>query len=159
MRKTTSVTVDQEGRDLGKTFLLTEMPAAAAEKWALRMFVALKGSGDGNAIAESVVRLGMVGVALQGLNVFLRADIDPKVLEPLLDEMLTCIKIIRDPQRPDVVTAMRADIDIEEVPTLLWLRSEVIRLHTNFSPAEALFTLMSLATQPASSTTSTSPLQ
>lgn len=153
MRKTTTVTVEEPGRDLGKVFLLTEMPAAAAEKWALRMFVALKGSGDSNTIAESIVRLGMVGVALQGLNVFLRADIDPKVLEPLLDEMLTCVKIIRSPAHPEAVTAMRPDFDIEEVSTLLWLRSEVIRLHTNFSPAEALFTLISTAMKLPSSST------
>lgn len=151
MRNKVTVTVDQAGRDLGKIFQLTEMPAASAEKWALRMFIALKGSGNGNEVAESVVRLGMVGVALQGINVFLRAEIDPKVLEPLLDEMLTCVSMIRDPQRSDVVTAMRVDIDIEEVQTLLWLRSEVLRLHTNFSPADALFKLISLATTTSSS--------
>lgn len=150
MRKTATVTVELEGRDKGKIFLLTEMPAAAAEKWALRMFVALKGSGS--EVAESVVRLGMVGVALSGLNVFLRADVDPKVLEPLLDEMLTCIKIVRDPNRPDIATPMRPDFDIDEVSTLLWLRSEVIRLHTNFSPAEALSTLISTAMKLPSST-------
>ena len=156
-RKTATVIVELEGRDQGKVFLLTEMSAAMAEKWALRMFIALKGSGS--EISEEMARLGMVGVGLAGLNVFLRADIDPKVLEPLLDEMLTCVKRVRDPKRPDLATPISAEIDIEEVPTLLWLRSEVIRLHTNFSPADAMSRLISLATMLPSSTTSTSPLQ
>lgn len=141
-RKSETVTVPDWGaRDAGKRFLITEMAAARAEKWALRMFVALKGTGS--EIPEGMARLGIVGVALAGLNVFLRSEIRPEVLEPLLDEMMTCIQVVRDAAHPDVATQLSSDDDIEEVQTRLWLRSEVLRIHTNFSVAEALSRLIS----------------
>jgi hypothetical protein len=123
------------GRDTGKTFVLTEMPSARAEKWGLRMLVALKGSGY--EVPESAMRLGIVGVAFMGLNTFLRADVDLAVLEPLLDQMMECVTMIRDPSVSDFETPLSSDDDIEEVSTRLWLRSEIIRLHTDFSLREA----------------------
>lgn len=129
---------DWEARRIYK---ITEMSAEASEKWALRMFIALKGAGSD--IPETAARLGMVGVALASLNAFLRADIKPEVIEPLLDQMMSCVQIIRDPKHPEVVTDIVSQDDIEEPQTRLWLRSEVIRVHTNFSLAEALFRLIS----------------
>lgn len=134
-------------RDSGKIFVVTEMPAAAAEKWAMRAFLMLKGSGE--RIPDNVQGLGMVGVAILGLNVFLQGSIKPGDLEPLMDEMMTCVKIIRDPKHPEVVTDIVSDDDVEEVKTRLWLRSEVLRLHTGFSPAEALSGLISAVNSPA----------
>ena len=43
-RKVEYITIDQEGRDQGKTFKITEMPALKAEKWATRAFLALAAS-------------------------------------------------------------------------------------------------------------------
>ena len=40
-RKTKIVTIAAEGRDYGKSYLLTEMPALKAEKWATRAMMAL----------------------------------------------------------------------------------------------------------------------
>ena len=145
-------------RDAGRHYLISEMPAARAEKWAWRMFIALKGSGS--EIPESVQRMGMVGVAFAGLNAFLRADVSFEKLEPLLDEMMTCVKIVRVPSARDketgdiVATDIVTDDDIREVQTRGWLRAEVIRLHTNFSLAEALSKIMQMSpTFPDSSIT------
>ena len=44
-RKTKRVTITAEGRDKGKTFLITELPADQAERWAIRALLALIQSG------------------------------------------------------------------------------------------------------------------
>jgi len=133
-------------RDVGKNFLISEMDAVRAEKWAWRAFFALKGSSE--RIPENIAGLGMVGIAIVGLNVFLQADVDPARFEALLDEMLTCVRVVRDPKTKDAVSGgpIATDLlpgDVEEVRTLAWLRSEVLRVHTGFSPADAISTLAS----------------
>lgn len=142
MRKQETVIVpaDWGERDAGKMFEITEKPAVEAEKWGWRMFLTLKGV-DGY-IPDDVARLGMVGVAIRGLNTFLAAPVRFEDLEPLLDDLLTCVKRVRDERHPDVATPMMSD-DIEEVRTVGWLRSEVLRVHTGFSFADALSTLTS----------------
>ena len=146
-RKTRTVTVPSTGenwsgkRDAGKIFLITEMPAMEAEKWAYRAFFALKGTNE--RIPENIAAMGMVGIALVGLNTFLQADIKPEVMEPLLDQMMGCVKMVRDNRHPDVATPITGTDDILEIQTVLWLRSQIIELHTDFSPADALWTLIS----------------
>jgi hypothetical protein len=128
------------GRDQGKALLLTEMPAAKAEKWAMRMFLALKGSES--QIPLEVKSLGMVGVAIIGMNIILRSTVKFEDLEPLLDEMIDCIQAI--PDHSNVTTARKLlPGEIEEVSTLAWLRSEILELHTGFSVADALSKLIS----------------
>jgi hypothetical protein len=133
-------------RDTGKTFLLTEMSAAAAEKWAWRMMLALKGTSGH--IDPAVQKLGIVGVAIAGLNAFLKAPVKPEEIEPLMDELLNCVTVCRDPHHPEVFTKIVSDDDIQEVRTRLWLRSEVLALHTNFSMGEALWRLISMLQVP-----------
>lgn len=150
MLKSTTVKVPAEwgGRDANKLFKITEMPATQAEKWGWRAILLLRGSGE--RMPDNVQGLGIVGVAILGINVFLRGEMSFVNLEPLLDEMMTCVKIVRDPRHPDVATDVIADLDIEEVQTRLWLRSEVLKLHTGFSPADALSTLLDAIRAPAS---------
>lgn len=124
-------------RDTGKMFLITEMPAAQAERWAWRLVIALKGSGS--EVPEAAMNLGMVGIAYAGLNSFLRASIDLPLFESLMDEMMTCVQVVRDPRHPDVATAIASDDDIQEVQTRGWLRSEVLKLHTNFSVVDVVW--------------------
>lgn len=125
------------GRDAGKQFQITEMSAARAEKWAVRFIIALKGTTA--AIPPELETLGMVGVAIRGINSFLAADVDFAKLEPLLDEMFECVQIVRDPAVRDrssgepIATPLVSPDDVEEIGTRAWLRSEVLRVHTNFS--------------------------
>jgi hypothetical protein len=142
LKSTILVVPNWGGRDDGKTFLLTEKPASVAEKWAYRLFLAIKGTTA--QVPDDVARLGMVGVAIRGINSFLAADIRWSDIDPLLDEMFTCVQIIRDPKHPSVSSAP-AESDIEEVQTRGWLRSEVLRLHTNFSFIDAVSTLLSMS--------------
>ena len=128
MRKTATVTITEEGRDQGKMFFLTEMSARAAEDWAMRAFLALaKAEVE---IPEDVGSAGMAGIAVLGLKMLGKMNVNEA--RPLLDDMLACVKIIRDPKHPDTVFQI-LDTDIEEVRTLLQLRAEVFTLHTGFS--------------------------
>lgn len=133
MRKTTTVTIDSQGRDHGKTFLLREMPASQAEKWAMRAFLGLAKSGA--TVPDGISEAGMAGIATLGFGVFSGITFD--LLEPLLDEMFECVSLIPDPSRPQVVRALIED-DIEEIGTRLRLRKEVFALHVDFSEAAAL---------------------
>lgn len=122
------VTIAAEGRDKGKTFHITEMSALQAERWATRVLFAMaKGGAE---IPEGIADAGMAGLIYIGLNACLKMNYEDA--EPLLNEMLTCVKIIPDPAKPLI---MRSDIegDIEEVATLITLRSEIFYLHTGFS--------------------------
>ena len=143
MRKREVVTVPASwgGRDANKNFVVTEMPATRAEKWAWRLMIAVKGTTA--EVPQEVAALGMVGVAIRGLNAFLASDVDFAKLEPLLDEMMTCVTVVRDLQHPDVATPIVSDDDVEEVRTVAWLRSEVLRVHTGFSAAEAFSRIVS----------------
>lgn len=130
-RKSAPFTVQQEGRDKGKTFVLTEMPALQAEKWAWRAFGAMARAGV--EIPPHVANMGMVGILAVGLRAVLGADF--REAEPLLDELLGCAKIS--------VPAMKegreiTPDDIEEASTYMLLRSAVLELHTGFSVAAYL---------------------
>jgi len=131
MRKTAIVTITDEGRDKGKVFKITEMPAAQAEKWGIRALLVLQNAGV--ELPETVKGSGLAGVATLGAAQFFKLPFDD--IEPLLDEMMGCVMVIRDPAHPETAFPLVSD-DIEEIPTRLKLRAEVIKLHLDFlSPA------------------------
>lgn len=127
MRKTLTYTVAIEGRDKGKVFLLTELSAADAEDWAMQAFFALLNSGV--EIPDDAAEMGLAGIATIGFAALGKLDFIRA--KPLLDRMMTCVQIIPDPSRPNVIRALDPS-DIEEVATRLMLRKEVFGLHVNF---------------------------
>ena len=127
-RKVMTYTVPHEGRDKGKVFVITEMPATQAEKWAARAFFAMAKSDM--EIPDDISSTGMAGIAALGVRAFGRMDFHDA--EPLLDEMFQCVKFMPDPMKPEVVRGLIED-DIEEVRTRYELRKETIKLHINFS--------------------------
>lgn len=156
MRKTAIVQIQDDNRDRGKVFHLTEMDAVKAERWAMRALQALARSGA--EVPEEMLSGGFASVGHYGLRVL--ANMPFGELTLLMDEMMECVKIQPDAQRPDVVRMLMLD-DIEEVTTRLKLRMEVFDLHTGFSKAGGQSTPPSSpANDPAdSSTTQTSPLR
>lgn len=124
-RKTLDFTVDTEGRDKGKTFLLTEMPAAQAEKWAMRAILAAARSGVD---IGSAAGLGMQGIAMIGIKALMSVAWED--VEPLLDEMMQCIQI----KEASGARSLMGD-DIEEIATRFELRQVVLELHVGFSTA------------------------
>lgn len=132
MRRTKTITITDDGRDKGKMFLLTEMPALQAEKWATRALLALTKAGVD--VPEDIARSGLAGIAALGLKMLGNLDFADAMV--LMEEMFGCVKIIRDPKYPDLALAIISDDDIEEVWTRLLLRREVFELHVNFSLAD-----------------------
>lgn len=146
MRKTATVTITAEGRDQNKVFLLREMPAMKAEKWAMRALAAMVQSGV--EIPDEIVSAGLQGVAALGLRALFGVPFD--VLSPLLDELLECVTIQPDPSKPAIQRPLIED-DIEEVSTLIYLRAEAYSLHVNFSRPAAKSNLTSATGEAGSS--------
>lgn len=134
MRKTKMVTVEAEGRDRGKVFLVTEMPAMQAEAWAIRAFFALANAGV--ELEDGYENMGMAGLAYVGLRALTRVRYEDA--KPLLDEMMTCVKIVPDPSNPAFARDLVGQDDVEEAATLMILRAEVFELHTDFSIRDAI---------------------
>jgi len=128
VRKTKLVTIEASNRDQGKTYLLTEMAASQAEKWAARAFLALAKSGI--EIPDEAANAGMAGIATAGLQAL--GGIQWELAEPLLDEMFKCVKI-----KMPLATRELIEDDIEEVSTRLFLRKELLELHLGFSLTES----------------------
>lgn len=131
-RKTLQVTITDEGRDKGKVFLIQEMAASQAERWAVRAFLAL--SRHGVELPEGLAEAGMAGMASYGLSLVGRLPFDEA--QVLMDEMFRCVSIVPNPANPAITRGLVED-DIEEVPTRLKLRLEVFKLHTDFLKAAA----------------------
>ena len=127
--KTALITIDAEGRDKGKMFHITELPADQIEWWAIRAFLALAKAGI--EIPEEAAAAGIAGIAELGiLNTLGR--IHPEDAKPLLDELLVGVRIIPDASNPNF---MRSDIksDIEEFRTYFTLRLASFNLCSGFS--------------------------
>jgi hypothetical protein len=127
-RKVAFVKITAEGRDKGKEFKITEMPAMQAEKWAIRAFLAL--ARGGIEIPEDIADQGLAGIAVVGFKMF--GSMRWEDAEPLLDEMFACIEAVPEPGNHDKVTSL-FESSIDEPATNLFLRKQVFGLHVDFS--------------------------
>jgi hypothetical protein len=157
-RKTENYKVIDEGRDCGKVFVLTEMPASRAEAWAMRaLFALLANNAD---IPPGIASMGMAGMAQIGIKAL--SGLRWEVAEPLLAEMWSCVQIMPDPSKPHIVRPLIEE-DIEELMTRVKLRAEVWKLHAGFLKAVAPSILANFqaaaATPKASRNTKTSRRQ
>lgn len=133
MRRTLEVTIPDWSkpgkpfRDDGKSFLITEMSAAAAEDWGMRALLAL--TRGGVEIPGNLADAGMGGLAVIGIQMLGR--LSPEAARPLMDDMFACIKIMPNDADHSVKRTLVED-DIEEVKTRLYLRRKVLELHVDF---------------------------
>ena len=134
-RKTSTFVVSSEGRDKGKTFLLTEMAATKAEDWAIRVMLAL---GSANVeIPEGALQLGMAALAEIGLKKLFA--VNAADIKPLLTELMECVEFVPNPQKPQIKLGYPMfESQVEEVSTLLMLKWQVLSLHLDFSLAAGL---------------------
>ena len=151
MRRTKTVTVDwgtrDTNRDYGRQFLLTEMPAHEAEEIAVRVL--------GERFPDTILTYGFAGVAIMGVPAIYSLPYD--VAKPLWDRIMACVLPVGTEAIP---APLRADDAIEEVATRIFLKREVLELHTGFSFADARQVISDLA-RSAEATTErqqTSPL-
>lgn len=133
-RKSVRVTIDADGRDHGKRYLITEMDALRAERWFMRVLAYL--ARVGISMPAMVSLTGMA--ALPGFNptqMFAWVDDDS-----LMGEVMACIQAW-PPNAPQArhLTWSVTGPDIEEPITLLRLKMEVFALHVGFSSAVALW--------------------
>lgn len=158
-RKTKIWTVDTPGRDKGKGFLITEMSADKAERWALKALLAL--ANGGAKLPDGVLDAGMAGIAsMAGAVVLSLRHLQGTRYEDvaeLLDEMMECVRFQPPGTTSDglpLPSQMLFEGDncqIEEVSTRIKLRWEVLQVHVDFSVADALSSLTpSTAPVPAS---------
>ncbi len=157
MRKELDITISdgnqETNRDYGKTFHIREMSASRAEKWAMRALLAAARSGV--ELPEGFAGGGMQSIAILGIQAILKMNFYDA--EPLLDEMMECVRIKPDSRNPSVVRDLIED-DVEEITTLIKLREEVIKLHIGFFGAGSTLKQGSAGTSPPdSSTTPTFP--
>lgn len=135
MRKEVTITIEAEGRDKGKIFLIKEFSAQRAEDWATRLLLAL--TRNGVQVPEGALDFGMQAIAAMGIRAI--SGIPWDQAKPLLDEMMTCVRIQPSSTHPNRIRALVNDggdgDDIEEISTRLKLREEWITLHTGFSIA------------------------
>lgn len=123
----------EEGRDMGKTFLVKEMPVSRVEKWSCRALCALFGAELPADIANasktsSTAAIGMAVV--KGL-----AAIDWEKAEPLYDELLAQIYRVPKPEQPTTLIQLCAanlDAHIEDAKTIFKLRWEAASISLGF---------------------------
>lgn len=121
--KTKKITIEK-GRDKGTTFLITEMPIAKADRWAMRALLAMAAGG----ITVPSANEGMLGIARVALSALKSLPEDKAI--PLADELLECVQIIPEggiPRQMDI--SMN---DVRDFSTLWRLRKEVLELHIDF---------------------------
>jgi len=129
-RKTINYTVVTEGRDKGKTFVITEMDADKAEAWAFRALLAIMANNA--ELPDGLERMGVAAMVEIGIKAI--SGLKWEVAKPLLDEMMECVTFSPDPLKPHV-TRKLFDGDIEELMTRVKLRGEIWKLHTDFFAA------------------------
>ena len=130
MRKSKTVVIAAAGRDKGKTFVIREMSARAIEMWALRAFQALIRGGV--ELPPGWMRGGMAEFSKLGLEALFKMQYGEAA--DLMDDLMSCVQIARDPKAPTVFSPID-DEDIEEMGTRIYLKFEVLELHTGFSMA------------------------
>lgn len=122
MRKEIEVKIE-EGRDAGKTFKITEMPAFQMDRWATRALIALGKSQKGG-----IAALGSMSIQ-EVLSAF--AELDYENTEPLLQELLECCAFMKDgtsiPLKKDMVDSI-----VEDWTTLFKLRMDSLKLNIGF---------------------------
>lgn len=137
-------------RDKGKTFRLREKSAHHAERWALRLLLALANAGaklpegalDAGLAGLAAVEAsngGLAAMALGGVKSL--AGLDYRMVQPLLDEMLECVKYQPPGGLPPQDLLVGTDDDqVEDAASYWTLYYEVLQIHVDFSLAGVVST-------------------
>ena len=134
-RKSVTITIEKEGRDKGKIFVITEMSAFATEEWASRVFFALMNAGA--EIPDNIISSGLAGIAYQTGADFFKfifstlAKVPHYTAKPILDDLMACVRYQPGISGTTVELGQLQD-DIEEMSTLLTLKKAAFQLHFDF---------------------------
>ena len=113
----------ETGRDAGKVFKVTEMPAFQMDRWATRALLVLGKAKKGGILTISSMSIEDLLSSLSGVNY--------DEAEPLLQELLECCSFVKNGQsivlKKDVIDGI-----IEDWTTLFKLRMEALTLCIGF---------------------------
>ena len=132
--KTKTITIDnQDSRDFGKKFQITEMPLLQADEWATSLGLGmLQGGVKADAVDLNAIGLDSVGgifeIAKLGLGALGNVD-EAKAKELIRELTESCVKIIPD---SGIARDVVWEADIKEVATLWLLRKEALGIHIDF---------------------------
>ena len=152
MRKTIEVRISDPGRDKDKMFLIEEMSAYEAEKWAWKVGMAL---GSAGVDVGEVSGMSFQQLAAIGLNALFH--INSEESWALGEQLMSCVYMLPNPSNLEIRRRLTID-DIEEPRTRLHLKWEVFKLHTGFSLGGGPSTSISETSRNDASNTQTSPL-
>lgn len=128
-RKEIPFIVEEEGRDKGKEFLITEMSAWDADSLAQDIFRAM-GDSNYSSIPADVIAMGCAGLATVGLSVISASS--PEVARQLRDRLMSTVDIIITSKGQRQQRKVNGSLDFEEVSTIRSLLDKVFEINFNF---------------------------
>lgn len=128
-RKEIPFIVEEEGRDKGKEFLITEMSAWDADALAQDIFRAM-GDSNYSGIPADVIAMGCAGLATVGLSVISASS--PEVARQLRDRLISTVDIIITSEGQRQQRKVNGSLDFEEVSTIRSLLDKVFQVNFDF---------------------------
>ncbi len=128
-RKEISFIVEEEGRDKGKEFLITEMSAWDADTLAQDIFRAM-GDSNFSQIPADVIAMGCAGLATVGLSVISASS--PDVARQLRDRLMSTVDIVITHEGTRQQRKVKGELDFEEVSTIRTLLDKVFQVNFDF---------------------------
>lgn len=127
-RKQITYIVEDECRDKGKEFLITEMSAWDAEELSEEVYRAM-GHGEFNSLPADVVAMGVAGLATVGMSVLAAAP--ASVSRPISEKLLATVQIVISNKGKEIPRSIKS-LDFEEVSTIRTLKDKVFELNFGF---------------------------
>lgn len=128
-RKEIPFIVEEEGRDKGKEFLITEMSAWDADTLAQDIFRAM-GDSNYSQIPADVIAMGCAGLATVGLSVISASS--PDVARQLRDRLMSTVDIVITHEGERQQRKVKGELDFEEVSTIRKLLDKVFQVNFDF---------------------------
>ncbi|EMM2360050.1 TPA: hypothetical protein ACS3HB_000501 [Citrobacter freundii] len=128
-RKEIPFIVEEEGRDKGKEFLITEMSAWDADSLAQDIFRAM-GDSNYSSIPADVIAMGCAGLATVGLSVISASS--PEVARQLRDRLMSTVEIIITSEGQRQQRKVNGALDFEEVSTIRSLLDKIFQVNFDF---------------------------
>lgn len=128
-RKEIVYIVEDEGRDKGKEFVITEMSAWDADSLAQDIFRAM-GDSEFSSIPPDVISMGCAGLATVGLSVISASS--PEIARTLRDRLMSTVDIIITTEKTRERRGVKGALDFEEVSTIRTVLDKVFQVNFNF---------------------------
>ncbi|EPC8554374.1 hypothetical protein ACR25Q_004863 [Escherichia coli] len=127
-RKEIHFIVEDDNRDNGKEFIITEMSAWDADELAQDLFRSMGESGF-SGIPADVIAMGCAGLATLGLNVISAAS--PEVARKLRDRLMSTVQIVITHEGSRQVRTVKP-VDFEEVSTIRQVMDKIFKVNFDF---------------------------